>query len=122
MDHVELSRFRVKPGKSAVVDEWMAFLNDNMADTLLTLEAEKMYVETIFREVIDGTEYLYWYSVQGEGGQAAEESTSYIDQKHLEYWDECIDPSYGCQDLSTQVVMIPQAIQASIRELDARDN
>lgn len=122
MYHVELSRFRVKPGKSAIVDEWMAFLNDNMADTLLTLEAEKMYVETIFREVIDGTEYLYWYSVQGEGGQAVEESTSYIDQKHLEYWDKCIDPSYGCQDLSTQVVMIPQAIQASIRKLDARDN
>ncbi len=49
---VELSRFRVKKGKTAKVDEWLKFLNDNMADTLLTLENEKMYVESIHREVI----------------------------------------------------------------------
>lgn len=65
---VELSRFRVKEGKTAKVDEWMAFLNNHMKDTLLTLENEKMYVETIFREILDGREYLYWYSVQAEGG------------------------------------------------------
>ena len=29
--NIELSRFRVKDGKSAVVDEWLRFLNDNMA-------------------------------------------------------------------------------------------
>ena len=27
----ELSRFKVKEGKSGKVDEWMAFLNDHMA-------------------------------------------------------------------------------------------
>ena len=27
-----------------------------------------MYVETIFREELEGYEYLYWYSVQGENG------------------------------------------------------
>lgn len=80
MYQVELSRFRVKKGKSAIVDEWMAFLNDHMKDTLLTLQAEKMYIETIFREILDGDEYLYWYSVQGTGGQAVEESSSYIDK------------------------------------------
>ena len=51
-----------KEGKTAKVDEWMAFLNNHMKDTLLTLENEKMYVETIFREILDGCEYLYWYS------------------------------------------------------------
>lgn len=54
--NVELSRFRVKEGKTAKVDEWMAFLNNHMKDTLLTLENEKMYVETIFREILDGCE------------------------------------------------------------------
>lgn len=54
--NVELSRFRVKEGKSVQVDEWMTFLNEHMEDTLLTLEGEKMYVETIFREVLDGRE------------------------------------------------------------------
>ena len=42
---VELTRFRVKPGMSHKVDEWLKFLNDNMEGVLLTLEREKMYVE-----------------------------------------------------------------------------
>ena len=63
---VELSRFKVKEGKTRKVDEWMAFLNDHMEDTLLTLEGEKMFVESIHREVSNGAEFLYWYSVQGE--------------------------------------------------------
>ena len=45
----ELSRFKVKEGKSGKVDEWMAFLNEHMEDTLLTLENEKMFVESIHR-------------------------------------------------------------------------
>jgi hypothetical protein len=82
MLNIELTRFKVKKGKSKVVDEWLSFLNDNMNETLLTLEAEKMYVETIFREVLNGDEYLYWYSVQGVGGQEVEDSESFIDKKH----------------------------------------
>ncbi|HEL1602644.1 TPA: hypothetical protein TXL48_001519 [Streptococcus suis] len=117
---VELSRFRVKEGKSAVVDQWMAFLNEHMEDTLLTLEGEKMYVETIFREVSDGREYLYWYSVQAEGGNEVEDSESYIDKKHLEYWEECIDPSYGMVDLDPQVIMIPKPIYETMEKLDKR--
>ncbi|HEL1972670.1 TPA: hypothetical protein TYI96_000560 [Streptococcus suis] len=117
---VELSRFRVKEGKSAVVDQWMAFLNEHMEDTLLTLEGEKMYVETIFREVSDGREYLYWYSVQAEGGNEVEDSESYIDKKYLEYWEECIDPSYGMVDLDPQVIMIPKPIYETMEKLDKR--
>lgn len=112
---VELSRVKVKAGKSAQVDEWMAFLQDHMADTLLTLEAEKMYVEAIFREQVEGAEYLYWFSVQGQGGTAVQDSSSYIDKKHLEYWKECIDSSYAMEDMDRQLVMIPQAIMAAIQ-------
>lgn len=116
--NVELSRFRVKEGKTAKVDEWMAFLNEHMEDTLLTLEGEKMYVETIFREVLDGREYLYWYSVQAEGGIEIEESESYIDKKHMEYWEECIDPSYSMVDLDPQVIMIPKPVYETMEELN----
>lgn len=48
--NVELTRFRVKKGKTEKVDEWLKFLNENMKDVLITLEGEKMFVETIFRE------------------------------------------------------------------------
>lgn len=113
---VELTRFRVKEGKSQKVDEWLKFLNDHMEDTLLTLEGEKMYVETIFREILDGKEYLYWYSIQGEGGINVEESESYIDKKHLAYWDECIDSQIPAVDLKTEVVMISKSVESVISE------
>ncbi|MCK2006032.1 DUF6176 family protein [[Brevibacterium] frigoritolerans] len=108
---VELTRFRVKEGKSERVDEWLKFLNENMIDVLITLGAEKMYVETIFREHLNGDEFLYWYSVQGQGGQEVEESDHWIDKKHLEYWKECIDETFRPVDLKTEVVMIPENIR-----------
>lgn len=111
---VELTRFRVKDGKSAKVDEWLRFLNEHMDEVLVTLEGEKMYVETIFREKMGGAEYLYWYSVRGAGGAEVEESEHWIDRKHLAYWSECIDPAYGAVDLKTEVVMIPDAVRGSM--------
>lgn len=112
--NIELTRFRVKEGKSEIVDEWLKFLNDNMEDVLLTLEGEKMYVETIFREELNGHEYLYWYSIQGENGQDVETSSHWIDKKHIEYWKECIDERFKPVDLKTEVVMIPNTIRKSL--------
>ena len=115
MINIELTRFRVIKGKSEKVDEWMKFLNDNMKDVLLTLEGEKMYIVTIFREILDGEEYLYWYSIQGEGGIEVENSESWIDTRHLEYWEECIDKDFKPKDLDVQVVMIPEKIQEKMK-------
>ena len=109
--NVELTRFKVKEGKTEKVDEWLKFLNENMEEVLVTLEGEKMYVETIFREWLNGEEYLYWYSVQGENGQDVEESQHWIDKRHLEYWNECIDSSFREVDLTTEVVMIPEKVR-----------
>lgn len=111
---VELTRYRVKPDKSSKVEEWLNFLNENMEDVLVTLEGEKMYVETIFHEILNGEEFLYWYSVRGEGGVSVDDSTHWIDLKHLEYWDECIDERFGSVDLNTKVVMIPKQVRASM--------
>lgn len=116
MMNIELTRFRVKKGKSERVDEWLTFLKDNMKDVLVTLEGEKMYVETIFRENLNGDEYLYWYSVQGEGGQEIEQSEHWIDQKHLEFWNECIDDTFHPVDLKTEVVMIPEKVRSVMTE------
>lgn len=113
--NIECTRYRVKQGKTEKVDEWLAFLNENMDDVLVTLEGEKMYVETIFREVLSGEEYLYWYSVQGTGGIDVDESTHWIDKKHIEYWDECIDKTFKPVDLQTEVVMIPEKVWNSMK-------
>ncbi len=50
---VELTKYRVKEGKSKLVDEWIEYMHNHMDDVLMNLEGEKMFVETIFREVND---------------------------------------------------------------------
>ncbi|MET3683982.1 hypothetical protein ABID56_002107 [Alkalibacillus flavidus] len=111
---VELTKFKVKDGKSKQVDEWLNFLNEHMESVLLTLEDEQMYVETIFRENDGDQEYLYWYSIQGSGGQYVGGSNHWVDQKHLEYWEECIDQTSKPIDLTPSVTMIPTKIKNSM--------
>ena len=107
---VELSRFRVKPGKSERVDDWLSMLNNSMSEVLQTLDREQMKLEVIFREIIDGTDYLYWFSVQGEEGESCETSPFEVDAKHMRFWDECIDDEYGRHDSQPQVVMAPAIV------------
>ena len=107
---VELSRFRVNPDKSARVNDWLKMLNDNMDEVVQTLEREQMKLEVIFREIIDGQEYLYWFSVQGEAGEEVTTSPFAVDQKHLQFHEECIDHKYGRRDAQPQVVMVPSRV------------
>jgi hypothetical protein len=111
---VELSRFKVKPGKSDRVDAWLQALNDRMSETLATLEREEMKFEVIFRELIGEDEYLTWVSVQGEDGAAVESSPHAIDHVHLAFWRECIDDEFGRHDAQPQVIMVPPAVAAAM--------
>ncbi len=114
---VELTRFRLLAGKEARAAEWIEFLRAHPREFLETLEPEQMYVETIFREVQDGVTYLSWYSVQGDGAQPVEESSHWFDQKHIEFWDECIDPTYRPVDLITELTAIPERVLAAMKPL-----
>lgn len=119
MGQIELTRFRIKKGKEEKAQEWMNFLNEHHADTVKTMAAEKMYVETVFSEKNkDGYTYFYWYSIQGENGQNVEESENYIDKKHIEYWYECIDPAYRPVNMTLQQSLIAPEIDKVIREND----
>ena len=115
---VELSRFHVKPGKSARVDEWMAMLNGSTHEVVQTLERERMKLEVIFREIINGEEYLYWFSVQGEAGEPVNTSPLNIDQKPIAFHEECIDHEYGMRDAQPQVIMIPPHIAQVMEWID----
>ena len=79
---VELTRIRIKDGMSPRVDEWFSTLNARKAECVETLEREKMFVETIFREKIGDEEFLYWFSIQGENGESIETSPFPIDTIH----------------------------------------
>ncbi|MBI4854187.1 MAG: hypothetical protein HY819_20510 [Acidobacteria bacterium] len=110
---IELTRFKIKEGKSKRVDEWIRLLNDNMPAVLLTLEDEKMYVEAIFREFNKEGEFLYWFSIQGEGGKPISESMHEVDRKHIEYSIECIEKESKV-DMRLEVAMLPNWIKDAI--------
>ena len=112
---IEMTRFRVRHGADERAAEWMDFLRSNPSAFRETLEPEQMDVETIFSEVIDGTTYLYWYSVQGEGRRSVSESHHWLDVRHLEFWRECIDPEFPPEDLTPQVHAVPERVEAAMK-------
>ena len=92
----------------------MEYLRSNLPKVLETLGSEKMYVETIFHEARNGSEFLYWHSVQGSDGIDVSRSEHEIDKRHIEYWNECIDPEFEPEDLTAEVVMIPEKIRRAM--------
>ena len=111
---VELTRVRVKPGKSARVDEWLAMLNARMDEVKETLIREEMHVEVIFREISGEDEFLYWFSIQGEGGAHVNTSPHPLDHDHIAFHEECIDHDYGARDAQAQVIILPDAVAAML--------
>ncbi|MGL4819054.1 MAG: DUF6176 family protein [Bacilli bacterium] len=115
---IELTKFRVKSGKTERVTEWLSFLRTHKVQVEKTLVDEQMFVETIFREFREDGEYMYWYSVQGEGGSCVEDSQHWVDREHLKYWRECIDEAFMPVDMVTEVVMLHPKIGISIDEVN----
>ncbi len=111
--NIELCKFRVKKGKEKKAREWMEFLRNNRDAIILTLDDEKMYVESIFEEEDGEYLFLYWYSVQGDGGHAVEQSNHEVDLVHISYWKECIDESFEGVKIKHHISMIPERIVQS---------
>src|SRR5699024_10722901 len=98
----------------------MEFLNDNMQDALLSLDGEKMFVETIMRDTVGDREYLYWYSIQADDGDTNSEVAECIDRRHLSYWNRCIDKAYRPRNLQNEVVMIQTVLKIICSTLKMR--
>jgi hypothetical protein len=111
---VELTRFRIKAGMTDRVDEWLRVLNQRVDECVATLEREKMYVEVIFRERLEGADYLSWFMIQHESGEPLETSAHEIDHIHARFSAECIDLLYGAVESSPQVILIPAPIAAAM--------
>ena len=108
---IELTRFKIKEGKSGRVDEWLKMINDRMPEALATLKDEKMYFETIFRDKNDDGDFLWWLDVRGEGGIKPGESKHQLDIDHRVFFEECIDRKFGKFDLYPEVALIPEDIR-----------
>lgn len=113
MADVVMDRFTVKLGKEARAHEWMRALNDRVEECRVTLDDEKMYFEAVFSEERDGLMYLYWIEFKDSGGQSVRESEAEVDQIHLAFWDECIEPG-SRQVMATELVLIPRFFAEAI--------
>lgn len=107
-------RVRVKPGARDMVEEWMSFLDQNMAAVEETLGPERMFAETIFAETLDGVDYLYWYALKGVGGRQVKASEHWLDREHLRFWDACIDRDHPPVFLTPRVLMLPPHVREAM--------
>ena len=107
---VELTRLRIKNGKSARVDEWLKWINQRIDEAVETLDREQMKLEIIFREVIGEDDFLCWFTVQGATGEPIETSPFDLDREHRKFGEECIDHDYGGREAQPQVILVPAAV------------
>jgi hypothetical protein len=57
-----LYRFELNPGKLNRFDDWIRFEHAHHAETVATLEREKMYFEGVFRDRDGQKDVIYWFS------------------------------------------------------------
>ena len=112
---VELTRLRIKKGKSHRVDEWLRMANERIDEAVETLDRECMKLEIIFREVIGGEDYLCWFTIQGEAGEPIETSPFDVDHEHVKFGEECIDHEHGGHEAQPQVILVPPEVAKAMR-------
>lgn len=112
---VELTRLRIKEGKSHRVDEWLRMINTRIDEAHETLDREGMKLEIIFREVIGDDDYLCWFTIQDEGGEPIETSPFELDQEHVQFGEECIDHEHGGHEAQPQVILVPPEVAKAMK-------
>ena len=112
--------FAVKSGAEGRAEEWMNLLVQRNAECVATLDREHMHFESIFKTVREGRTYLSWYSVQGFAGESVKTSPLEIDQLHIAFWRECIDPAVPPEKHTHVVNIVPTAVAQVIEDRERR--
>jgi len=87
-------------------------LNDRLDECVDTLRRERMALELAFRHTdTDGTEWLYWVSLQGEGG-AGNDPDDPLDADHVAYGRQVKEP--GWEELTPQLLLAPDHIRTAM--------
>ncbi len=95
---IKLYKMEVIKGKEELAKEWLQFLKDNSAAGVETLKNERIYLETYFTAVENGTMCVYLF-IAGDNiahaNSTALESSNELDLKHFAYMKNCIDLAAG---------------------------
>ena len=91
---IVLWRARIKAGKEARAQEWLAFLKDNQDEGNKTLKNEREHLEIYFTNTENGTMYAYLFVLADDleyAANVAQSSGNPLDAKHAAYMAECVD-------------------------------
>jgi len=105
---LELSRARVKTGKEAAFDEWMAMLHDRYDECLDTLSSERAAFEATFKHTeADGSMWMYHLTLIGVSGSGLDLSNP-VDAAHEAFAREVKEP--GWEELTPTFMIAPRHI------------
>ncbi len=110
-----LYRFELNPDKLDRFEDWVRFEHEHHAETVATLEYEKMYFEAIFRDREHAKDVIYWLAVQGQGGGHTEDSPLSIDKQYEQFMQETLKKG-SRTTLSTEYLLAPPFIAEAIRQ------
>lgn len=85
---------KLKPGIDEKVEEWRSTISSRIEEAIATLEDEGVEIESWFRVVIEGQNYLLWYMRAESIERAFEVSQTLkhpIDQFHYKIMAEIMD-------------------------------
>jgi hypothetical protein len=108
-----LTRFRLRPGTRALAQEWVRFVEAHRCAVREIMEREHMYVEAVFTETVDGIDYLYWYSMQGDHDGFADPFDHWLDEHHAWFWRTCIDDAFPPDELAPGILLTTEGMQAA---------
>jgi Family of unknown function (DUF6176) len=115
---VALYRYELKPDKLDRFDDWIQFEHTHHAETVETLEREKMYFEAIFRDRENQKDVIYWLAINGEGGSSVDSSPLEIDKQYEAFMHETLKKN-SSRALSTEYFLIPEFVMRAIDQHQA---
>jgi hypothetical protein len=108
-----LYRFKLNKENMATYREWVQWHHDEYGPMIKTLERERMYFESVFRDTVNDPDVIYWLTINGEGGETSSTSTLEIDKKHNEYMKKMLVK--GSRNiLKTEFNLVPDFITQSV--------
>ncbi|MFT4111296.1 DUF6176 family protein [Silvibacterium sp.] len=111
---VTLYRFELNQDKLDRFEDWVQFEHAHHAETVTTLEREKMYFEAIFRDREHQPNVIYWLAVQGQGGGHANDSPLPIDKQYEQFMQETLKKG-SRTTLSTEYSLVPPFVVQTIQ-------
>ncbi len=112
---VSLYRFKLNTANLPVYHEWVQWHHDAYLPMVATLDRERMYFESVFRDSIAEPDVIYWLAINGEGGATSATSPLDIDKKHVEYMKKILVRG-SRTTLQTEFTLLPDFIEKAIGE------